>query len=497
MPQAANPTTTLITQNSARFNWELSYGDLFVFDVQTSGTDDTFTLPLVSGGTYNFVVDWGDGQSDTITAWNAAAKTHTYADEDLYEIRIDGTLVRWRHNNDASAPKVRELKNWGCLVFDILGYQFRGCSNMTVTATDAPGILASTVLYFAFSLCSESLNFSISNWDTANIISFRQWLPASSVWNNGDIEDESNKPLTNLDVSNVQNFTSMFTNSAFNQDISNWNTSEATDMTSMLRQIDFNHPVNTHIVNEGEVDEYVAWDVRKVTTVNSMFNSNSSFNQSLSNWNLCSCTNYAFFLILGTLSTANYDATLIGWADRPEHSITKYEDGGGGKTLVTANGHDLLNNNRITISDSDSYGPFDIQSFADAGGGQVTVGATGHTIAENDYVLIKGTADYNGRYQATNVAANTFEITKAFTATETGSGRPDLIVSDVTTNTYKVNKAYVADDGATTGRQDLRYAPTGPVHFGSSKYTSGGAAQAARSFLIDEYGWSFTDGGAA
>ena len=39
--------------------------------------NDQITLPLVSGGTYNFLVQWGDGNSDTITVWNQAETTHT------------------------------------------------------------------------------------------------------------------------------------------------------------------------------------------------------------------------------------------------------------------------------------------------------------------------------------------------------------------------------------------------------------------------------------
>ncbi|MGE8342849.1 MAG: hypothetical protein ACN6OI_17610 [Flavobacterium sp.] len=29
-------------------------------------------LPLVSSGTYNFIIDWGDGNTNTITTWNQA-----------------------------------------------------------------------------------------------------------------------------------------------------------------------------------------------------------------------------------------------------------------------------------------------------------------------------------------------------------------------------------------------------------------------------------------
>ena len=42
-----------------------------------SSTSTQVKLPLVSAGTYNFTVSWGDGSQSTITAWNQAEVTHT------------------------------------------------------------------------------------------------------------------------------------------------------------------------------------------------------------------------------------------------------------------------------------------------------------------------------------------------------------------------------------------------------------------------------------
>ena len=76
--------------------------------VSTWKTDNTSTgssaanqvkLPLISLGTYNFRVEWGDGTADNITVWNAAATTHTYASAGTYEINITGTLTGWQFNN--------------------------------------------------------------------------------------------------------------------------------------------------------------------------------------------------------------------------------------------------------------------------------------------------------------------------------------------------------------------------------------------------------------
>ena len=37
-----------------------------------------FELPLINSGAQDFVVDWGDGEQDKITAWDDAAKLHSY-----------------------------------------------------------------------------------------------------------------------------------------------------------------------------------------------------------------------------------------------------------------------------------------------------------------------------------------------------------------------------------------------------------------------------------
>ena len=55
-----------------------------------------------------------------------------------------------------------------------------------------------------------------------------------------------------------------------------------------------------------------------------------------------------------------------------------------------------------------------ISAFADAGGGQVEVTSAAHGLAEGQAVKLWGSANYNGEFTATNIAANTFEITAAW-----------------------------------------------------------------------------------
>lgn len=58
----------------------------------------------------------------------------------------------------------------------------------------------------------------------------------------------------------------------------------------------------------------------------------------------------------------------------------------------------------------------DITGFADAGGGQITVSCASHGLSNGDSITIYGTSGYNGTYTVSNVAADTFRVTKAYVA---------------------------------------------------------------------------------
>ena len=76
-----------------------------------SSTSTQFKLPLVFSGTLNAVVNWGDGTSSTITAWNQAEVTHTYAIAGLYDIKITGVLRGWQFNNGGDRLKILNIIN--------------------------------------------------------------------------------------------------------------------------------------------------------------------------------------------------------------------------------------------------------------------------------------------------------------------------------------------------------------------------------------------------
>ena len=115
----------------------------FKYSVNTSNTDagssnaDQHTLPVGRSGTYSFDVDWGDGNSDNITAWNQAEVTHTYAASGTYTIEITGTFTGINFSVDPL--KLIEIFNWGASVLTINSTaSFRDTTNASCSATDSP-----------------------------------------------------------------------------------------------------------------------------------------------------------------------------------------------------------------------------------------------------------------------------------------------------------------------------------------------------------------------
>jgi surface protein len=99
--------------------------------------------------------------------------------------------------------------------------------------------------------------------------------------------------------------------SSFDQSLSSWVTSKVTDMSGMFSYASsFDQSLSS-------------WDTSKVIYMGSMFRDATSFNQSLSSWNVSLVTDMENMLDSTALSTANYDATLIGWVSRTVQSDVK------------------------------------------------------------------------------------------------------------------------------------------------------------------------------
>lgn len=187
-----------------------------------SSNSDQVTLPLESGGTYSFEVNWGDGNSDTITAWDQSEVTHTYSAEGEYTITITGTIDGWRFNDTGDRLKLLSVTSWGDLTLGNNNSYFKGCSNLTSIPI---GLDLSGTLDFisAWQNCSSLTSFPLL--DTSNGTAFNDtWHDCSSL---------TSFPL--LDVSAGTSFKDAWRNNSSLTSFPLLNTSNGTAFTSAWR----------------------------------------------------------------------------------------------------------------------------------------------------------------------------------------------------------------------------------------------------------------------
>lgn len=172
-----------------------------------STANNQIQIATINGGTYNFVVEWGDGLSDTITTFNQPETTHTYAaGAGTYEITITGVCIKWRWSANADKEKLIEISNWGKTNLTINNpTAFFGCINLVVTATDSP-TLSGNIQAGLFNC--PSFTSGTENWDTSSVTSFNSFFGFSTSWN----ED-----VSKWDITNVTSFLQFALNTAMSQ----------------------------------------------------------------------------------------------------------------------------------------------------------------------------------------------------------------------------------------------------------------------------------------
>lgn len=375
------------------------------WNTENSGVtaNDTISLPLETTGTYDFVVDWGDGSQDTIQAWDDAAKEHQYDTPGIYEVSITGTIEGLRFNNGGDKLKIVEISNWGPLELKTIS-SFLGCTNLECTATDdlivqgnsmtnmfyltsvsqVGSIDVSNIVFFdsTFRSCPD-FNQDIDDWDVSSATTFsRMFLVATSFnqsLNSWDMSSAQtifqmfssatsfNQPLGNWrlpvctsfrgafqgatafnqdlddwDVSSGIDFQSMFQDAtAFQGGVSNWDMSSATNITNMfLSAVDFNSDVT-------------GWNTSNIQFMSGAFR-NTSFDQDISGWDVTSATNMNDMFRQTQMSTANYDALLVGWESQAVNDninfhagTATYSSGSAAETARTA----LINDHSWTFTD--------------------------------------------------------------------------------------------------------------------------------------------------
>ena len=100
-------------QNTFAVNTEISKSmstDTFISVWKTDSESNHIRLPLVREGTYDFIVHWGDGNTDRITKYKDPAIKHAYSVPGTYTVICDGTIKGWSFGLNSYANRGESLK---------------------------------------------------------------------------------------------------------------------------------------------------------------------------------------------------------------------------------------------------------------------------------------------------------------------------------------------------------------------------------------------------
>ena len=345
-----------------------TYTTEFAMIVATTTASETFTIPCQNAGTFNAGIDWGDGQVSTITAYNDAALTHTYATAGDHVIRITGTFPNIYFNNGGDKLKVKSVENLGEVGWTKLNRAFYGCTNLTsftAGTTDTSAVTDMTIMFYG---CTSLTTLDVSSFNTALVTNLSLMFYGCSSVTTLDVSSFNTALVTDLSL--------MFYNcaSVTTLDVSGFNTASVTTMNGMFRAC-------TSVT----ALDVSGFNTALVTNMDSMFNGCSSVtaldvssfntalvtNMSLMFWGCSSVTDIigvdtfdigglnstgdlTSFALNVTLPTARYDALLIAWEAQdpfdgmsPNFGSSTYTGGG---AVATAHAS-LISRDGWTITD--------------------------------------------------------------------------------------------------------------------------------------------------
>lgn len=254
----------------------------FITTWVTTVPGDSIVIYTNSELTYNYSVEWGDGN---ISLSQTGDLTHTYSTAGRYSVSINGAFPAIVNGVDGSnAMKLLTIESWGDIKWESMMNAFEGCINLTLATTEAPVLTNVTATSSMFER-TRLFNQDIGNWDVSNVSDMVGMFNGASAFN---------QDIGNWDVGNVGAMNAMFNGaSSFNQDIGNWNTSNVRSFSGMfLNASAFNQDIGN-------------WDVGSAIFMNSMFSRASSFNQDLSEWEVSEVVNCSEFRDFSALENSN------------------------------------------------------------------------------------------------------------------------------------------------------------------------------------------------
>ena len=488
----------------------------FIITVKTDNIGDSldtqFEIPTTGIG-YNYNVDCDNDGTNEATG-QAGNYTCDYTPAGTYTIAIEGDFPRIYFHNEKDKEKILSVDQWGTGVWSSMEYAFYGCTNLAGNASDIPDLSSVTNMNSMFQAAS-SFNQDIGSWDVSNVTSMYAMFYVASVFN---------QPIGDWDVSSVTNMRNMFlAASTFNQPIGDWDVSSVTDMSYMFGGARvFNQPIGD-------------WDVSSVTGMHYMFGYAPAFNQNIGSWDVSSVEDMnSMFYYSKTDGTTAFDGNISSWdtssvtdmAHMFSGSSSFNQDIGAWNVGSVTNMYGMFwdatpFNQDIGTWDvskvTSMYGMFwkahnfnkdigawDVGSvtnmyamFAFATAFNQDIGAWDvSSVTDMGWMLI-GLSDFNQDIGSWNVGSVTNMLNMLSQATSFNQDIGSWNVSSVTNMYHMLYGVTLSTDNydKLLIGWDAQTLQNGVIFDGgNSKYTAGAPADARQS-MIDNDGWTITDGG--
>jgi len=306
----------------------------FVGEWRTLNDGDAITLPLRNGFNYNFVVDWGDGATDTITAWDQVQREHVYATAGIYTVTMTGLCETLYFNLDPILrDEIVSVINMGVMGWTTFENTFHGCRQMTSFTLGTTDTSAVTDMSNMFNGCWRWTSApDLSAMDTSACTTMQSmFLQCSSISSPPDVSTWNTSNVTNM--SDMFSFCEHFESPPI---VSGWDVSNVTEMTAMFGRCERMHTAPAT----------AGWDTSSVTSMAFMFNRDLVItNMQVDTWDITGVTWMQDMFDGTALTTAQYDQLLIAWAAQAVQPNLNFS---GGNSTYTAGGAAETAHNTLT-----------------------------------------------------------------------------------------------------------------------------------------------------
>ncbi|MCS3953323.1 BspA family leucine-rich repeat surface protein [Salinibacter ruber] len=479
-----------------------------IWDTENSGAtlNDQITIP---GRGTDYRVVWEEvgntSNTDTLTATRSA--TVTFPNPGRYRVKISGdfTRIHFDSRSGVDANKIVEVTQWGDIQWLTMERAFFEASNLDISASDTPDLSSVTSMRGMFQGATSltASGSSIGQWDVSGVTDMGGMFMGGMFSG----AESFNQDIGGWDVSSVTGMGRMFYGAeSFNQDISSWDVSSVGSMREMFRgATSFNQNIGSWDVSSvkgmyrmfkdatsfnGDIS---GWDVSSVTNMRLMFNGADSFNQDIGSWDVSSVEDMKSMFVRATSFNNGGSSDINSW------DVSSVTHMGG-----MFNGVEAFNQ---------PIGEWDVSSVTDMGGMFFGAESFNQDIGQWDVSsvtdmgdMFEGAESFNGDIGQWDVSSVT-DMKEMFFGAESFdqdlSGWDVTSVDDSASDVEDSFEGFLDGSGLSEENYDallIGWAGldlTDGLSFGAEgvRYTI--EAEAARRSLIEEEGWTITDGGRA